>query len=220
MKDDALASNNFNQNRYWLLWVLATAGGWLAAYWISFLLNGLAFGLLQIDPAALSDSQALPESAQLPLLFLELASLFVIGAVVGGAQWLILRQQIPEVGRWPLFTAIGCLLTLFAGPYWFLLLGLGMGLLQWLILRNILNRTGWWSVVSAVAWPISNMTAGGLLGIVVGQLTNSMILAAMVSWVTSGAIVGAITGAALLWLLRENVALLKSLRQDKEVVSQ
>jgi hypothetical protein len=204
----------FNQTQLWLWWVLATAGGWLGAYWISGLLNVLVLNLLQIDLAALAGSESLPESVQLPLLFLQLATLFVVGVVVGGAQWFILRRQIPQIGRWPLFTAFGCLITVFAGPFALLLVGLGMGLLQWLILRNVLNRTGWWSPISAGAWVL-----GYFLGNMAGALLINVLdiaLAQLIAYATVGIVGGALTGVALLWLLRENAGLLESLRQERE----
>ncbi len=214
MKADTPASNDFNQNRYWLLWVLGTAGGWLTAYWVSILIGSLVLSSLPIDPATLSSSEPLPEAVQMPLLFLQVATLFIIGAIVGGAQWLLLRQQIPQVGRWPLFTALGCLITLFAGPYWLLFVGLGMGLLQWLILRNILNRSGWWSLISAGGWAL-----GFVLGDVVGLLLSSVLdvtLAQLLGYTTIGIVAGALTGVVLLWLLRENRVLLDGLREEAE----
>ncbi len=214
MKANTLTASRPNESQYWLLWVLATASGWLAAYWIGILLNGVVLSLLQVDPATLSGSQPPPESVQLPLLVLELATLFLIGAVVGGAQWLILRRQIPQIGRWPLFTAIGCLITLFAGPFWLLLSGLGMGLLQWLILRSILNRAGWWSPVSAGAWVL-----GYVLGNVTGLLLASVLdaaLAQLIGYAVVGIVGGALTGAFLLWLLRQNRTLLDGLHEEAE----
>jgi purine-cytosine permease-like protein len=94
-------------------------------------------------------------------------------------------------------------------------MGLGVGLAQWLLLRRDLNKTGWWPVMSAVAWPVGYML-GGILGALVGQTLNVPIIGGMVGSLLSGAIVGAITGAVLLWMLRENRALLDSMREEAE----
>ena len=204
----------FKPTQYWLSWMLATAGGWLAAYWLGGLLSSIVLSFLQIDPATLSGSETLPESLQIPLLILQLATLFVIGAAVGGAQWFILRRQLPQVGRWTLFTALGCLITVFAGPFALLLVGLGMGLLQWLILRSILNRTGWWAPVSVGAW---------VLGFIVGDLAGRLLVSAlvpaiaqMIGYTVVGIVGGAVTGALLLWMLRENRALLDGLHAEAQ----
>jgi hypothetical protein len=212
MTDTTNADRPFNQTRYVLWWIVGTATGWYAAYWLGLVLSGLVLGMLQISPAALSGTEPLPESAQLPLLFLQLATLFVIGLAIGIGQWLVLRQQVPQISRWPLFTALGGVVALFAGPYLFLLIGLGMSLLQWLILRNVLNRTGWWIIISAGAWALGYVL-GSMFSQVLAQALDAA-AAGMIGYVMVGIISGVLTGAALLWLLRENRVLLDGLRAE------
>jgi membrane associated rhomboid family serine protease len=86
--------------------------------------------------------------------------------------------------------------------------------MQWLLLRRALNRTGWWPVMNVVAWPLGSIL-GGALGAAVGMALGSPLVAEVVSLALTGAIIGAITGAVLLWLLRENAALLEGLRQER-----
>ena len=214
MTDVTTTERPFNQRQYWLLWVLATTGGWVTAYWISGLLSSIVLSLLQIDLAALAGAETLPESLRMPLLVLQVATLFVVGAVIGGAQWLVLRRQMPQVSRWPLFTAAGCLITMFAGQFALLLIGLGMGLLQWLILRGILNRSGWWAPISAGAW-VAGFFAGDLVGILLTGVVDGILLE-MIRYTAVGVVGGALTGVVLLWLLRENRELLDGLREEAE----
>ncbi len=201
MTDVTTTDRPFNQMQYWLWWTLSNLTGWL----IWALLN---FALLTFMSAA-----TLPAETG---LLVSAAFLLVVGAVLGGAQWWVLRQQVPQANRWIIFTALG-----FAGGAFFDLVfaGLGIGLVQWLLLRNVLNKTAWWTVINAVAWPIGSMV-GSLLGAAAGQLTNSIAVAVVVIWGSSGAIIGAITGAVLLWLLRENRVLLDGLRKEAEQAKQ
>ena len=79
--------------------------------------------------------------------------------------------------------------------------GLGSGMLQWLILRRKVPRAGWWlmanllgSLVGTIAFPIA----------VAISETGNWSLAIIVFGMGFGAGYGAITGAALLWLLRQS----------------
>jgi hypothetical protein len=79
--------------------------------------------------------------------------------------------------------------------------GLGSGILQWLILRRKVSRSGLWlmasllgSLVSSVAFPMA----------VAISETGNWTLAIMVFGTGFGAGHGAITGAALVWLLRQS----------------
>jgi len=197
MTNDATVERPFNPPQYWLLWVLANVTSWLV--WA--LLN---FGLLAVISVA-------NPPADLGLL-ISAAFLLVVGAVLGSAQWWMLRGQVPLTTRWIIFTALGFAIGAF---FDLTFAGLGVGLAQWLLLRNVLNKAGWWPVINAVAWPVGYLT-GSVLGAAVSQLTNSVTLAAVAIWGVSGAIIGAITGAVLLWLLRKNRALLDGLRAEAQ----
>jgi len=197
MTDDATVERPFNQSQYWLQWVLANVAGWLI------------WGMLNFVLVAVISTLNVPGELG---LFISLALLAIVGAILGGTQWWVLRQQVPQVSRWALFTALGfALATLFD----LIFAGLGVGVMQWLVLRNVFNKTTWWPVLNAAAWPLGTIV-GTLLGTLVGQLTNSLVLVIVITWGVAGAIIGALSGALLLWLLRENRALLESLRQERE----
>jgi hypothetical protein len=113
------------------------------------------------------------------------------GVGVGVLQWPILVRRIPRAWRWALTTALawlgGSILLVVTIPPdlhpWLsgLFLGPVVGLAQWLILRREVLWAGWWIVISTIAW-ISGLT------LLPGTLST-------------GAMVGAISGIALSLLL-------------------
>lgn len=211
MNDSEATPAAFNQPREWLLWTAANAGGWLLGSAMSFVLSTMlsVTGLgeaLNTDPASMSQETALI------LMGLSLAMFLIIGGSVGALQWLILRRHLADLPRWPIYTGLGFALGSFA---FLAFMGAGVGLLQWLLLRRDLNRTGWWPVMNAVAWPLGYLF-GGFIGAAVGNAIGSLLLGGLLGAALTGAIIGAITGAVLMWMLRENAALLESLRQERE----
>jgi len=127
----------------------------------------------------------------IPLLF----------ASIGIAQWLVLRRQVSEPGWWVLSSTVGGVVGLVVGLIvggavggvaveavgeladgnvvgglvGFAAFGASVGIAQWFVLRRKVSRAGWWVLASTV----------GVVVPVVGY--------------------GAITGAALVWLLRQPV---------------
>jgi len=210
MTDNTSTLSTFNQPLYWLKWVLATAGGWL----IGSLANVLVINLLGasgLGQALNAAPDQVPQSTALILAGVSLVLLLIVGFAVGALQWLVLRQQLPQISRWAIFTGLGFALGTFA---FLAFMGLGVGVAQWLLLRRDLNKTGWWPVMSAVAWPLAYMF-GGSLGALVGQAVNVPFIGGMVGAALIGAIAGAVTGAVLLWMLRENRALLDDLEKQR-----
>jgi len=211
MTDNASTFSTFNQPLYWAKWVLATAGGWF----IGSLANVVVINLLGAsglgDALNTTSPDQVPQSTALLLAGVSLVLLLIVGFAVGALQWLVLREQIPQVSRWAIFTGLGFALGTFA---FLAFMGLGVGVAQWLLLRRDLNKTGWWPVMSAVAWPLAYMF-GGSLGAIMGQALNVSFIGGMAGSALIGAIVGAITGAVLLWMLRENRALLDDLAKQR-----
>ncbi len=113
------------------------------------------------------------------------------GAVIGTAQWVVLRPSVREDGWWIPVSAAGWaggvavvsfLLPAINPIAAQAIIGGGMGLAQWLVLRWQVHRAWWWIVLSALGWTVAMM---GILG---GLL--------------EGALAGAVTGFALELLLR------------------
>jgi hypothetical protein len=138
----------------------------------------------------------------------------VMGATGGYFQWVALRERIAGAGLWGLASALGFGLAMgallatdpeenpaMAGFLVGTVFGLVSGILQWLILRRKVPRAGWWllanllgSLVGTIAFPIA----------VAISETGNWGLAIIVFGMGFGAGNGAITGAALVWLLRQS----------------
>jgi hypothetical protein len=211
MTDNTSTLSTFNQPLYWAKWVLATAGGWFIGSMANVVVINLLGATGLTDALNATSPDQVPQSAAVLLMGVSLALLLIVGFAVGALQWLVLRQQIPQLGRWVIFTGLGFALGTFA---FLAFMGLGVGLAQWLMLRRDLNKTGWWPVMSAVAWPLGYMF-GGSLGAIIGQAVNVPFIGGMLGSLLIGAIIGAITGAVLLWMLRENRALLDDLEKQR-----
>ena len=115
------------------------------------------------------------------------------GIAIGGMQWLVLRRQVSWAGWWVLANiagwVVGALLNLPFGLFVGFAVGLAAaGVMQWLVLRRQLSRATWWLLASFVAWAAGQVISG--LAFPVCQAP------------CSGAVIGAITGIALAWLLR------------------
>ena len=181
---------------YWLAWFLASAIG----YSLGAILGvSAAYRLFDRDPFDAVMGFTLGE---------------MMGATGGYFQWFVLRERIVGAGLWWLASALGFGLAMgameaantgenpaMAGILLGFIFGTATGLLQWLILRRNAPRAGWWllanllgSLVGAIALPISTT---------VGESGN-WDLAIMTFGLVFGAGHGAITGAALVWLVRQS----------------
>jgi len=82
-------------------------------------------------------------------------------------------------------------------------LGVALGVPQWLVLRRYVNKAGWWAPANAVAWavgmPVIFIGAGSVPP---GGIGWPVILCVALTLAVAGAVVGAIHGLALVWLLR------------------
>ncbi len=89
------------------------------------------------------------------------------GAVIGGAQWLVLRRHLGIDATWVVATAsglalgntVGAVLTDTGTGIGDLLLigvvaGIAVGTAQWTLLRERLRYAGFWIPVLTVAWPL------------------------------------------------------------------
>jgi hypothetical protein len=145
----------------------------------------------------------------LDILFLGI----VPGIGVGILQWLVLRRRVSGAGWWVLASAaagygilagfIGYSESLSFGTLLSLtgvvaLGGAAVGTLQWLVLRGKVSRAGWWVLASTVGWGLSVTMARAIPW---SNDETDVLLALAVT----GAVLGAVTGGALVWLLRQPV---------------
>lgn len=129
----------------------------------------------------------------------------LIGASLGLMQWLVLRLHISVAGWWILSTT----LSLTAGavitwgtlvpsiPSWinFSILGILVGGSQWLILKQYSSRALWWVFASLLGW---------VLFAEIGVRMAKMFPLEMryMAWPLVSILMGAVTGIALIHLLR------------------
>ena len=182
-----------NELGLWLGWTFATAGGMLLGFLPTILLvNVLNLGLAQI---------AVPVLA---------------GTVIGFAQWLVLRRYVTASTRWDWTDGIswaagyvlGLLLiqllpsTLFAAFIGYFLFGVIVALLQWPVLRREIPQVLTWLAASALAWAVGYWASQAVLSLFTDPLIPPVVSTTVIA-VTSGLVAGAITGLALIWIVRK-----------------
>ena len=182
-----------NELGLWLGWTLATAIGMLVGFLPTILLvDLLSLGLAQL---------AVPVLA---------------GTVIGFAQWLVLRRYVTSTTQWDWTDGIswaagyilGLLLiqvlhsTVFAAFIGYFLFGVIVALLQWPVLRREIPQVFTWVVASAIAWAIGYWASQAALSVFTDPLIDPVVGTTVIS-VTSGLVAGAITGVALIWIVRK-----------------
>ena len=121
----------------------------------------------------------------------------VVGGTVGTLQWLVLRRRGIRSAWWVAASIIawgvGAPAELIGGlTLSIAALAVLAGVLQGLALRGVVPRSHWWFPANLVAWSV-------FLGVV--RLTSQMSSPA-VGLGVGFALVGAITGMAMVWMLR------------------
>lgn len=194
----------------WFHWVVYTMVGFALAWGLSVLVGTYAPGGTFLGP------------------IVGVAGMVLVGL----AQWLVLRRYIRGMKwvGWIIATAVGQLLggiaaaVVVLGPIIFgvlgelpdtigitptqfligflsgLVLGLVIGFFQWVVLRRYILKTAtiWWIVGTALAQGV----AAGVAAIVRTDIGLGGLVTLLTSRLLFGAIVGAITGAVLLVILR------------------
>lgn len=189
---------NTNQNRiglrFWLAWLLASVMG----YGVGMLLGAyVAYGFFNRDPFDVTMGATLG---------------IVMGAAGGFAQWVVLRERISGAGWWILASAMG-FAAVFGlsravpsnnpatiGSIMAAAFGLVCGIPQWLILRRTVARAGWWVFAN-----ILGLLAGEIgfpIAIAISATNDDLNMLVVALVFAAG--YGAITGAALVWLLRQS----------------
>ncbi len=198
---------------FWLRWVLVCIVGWFLGIFIgSYLFNIIIYiEIFRRNALGFILANSIGGAA--------------LGSVVGLMQWLILRRRFSWAGWWIFASTVG---FAFAGGggtgaklaaiggyremgYWsglivewaiiMVLGGAVTGILQWLILRSQASRAGWWVLASTVGCG-SMVLWEACFGC---KFWGEGILPFLLLSVWSGAVLGMVTGGALVWLLRQSV---------------
>ena len=171
--------------RFWRRWVLATTIGWSVGIITAFIVSHLVAPIIYI---------VIPHETNLVFGL-------CLGAVVGYVQRRFAPNPMTASGRWVLSTTVGMgtpfVVVAIAQEIWsgitlgLVLIvavgGLVTGLLQLPNMRKHSTRSGWWVLTSIVGWGL-------------GWLT--MNLAFGVGLLLGGALLGMVTGGAMVWLLQ------------------
>jgi hypothetical protein len=191
ISESKVARNEFGM---WLEWTLATAFGMLLGF--------------------------LPSLVLVNIMDLALARLIVPlfeGFMVGLAQWVVLRKYVNVVSDWILAAgaswAIGYTLGLFIingltgtgldGFIGYILFGIIVGLVQWPLLRREIPNVWMWILANVIGW-----TSGFFLSQISldlffnGPVIDPVASTSVISGV-SGLVAGAITGVALIRIVRQ-----------------
>ncbi|HEX5840706.1 MAG TPA: hypothetical protein VFY26_22900 [Anaerolineales bacterium] len=178
----------------WLGWTIATAGGMLLGFLPTIpLVNLLDLGVAQI---------AVPVLA---------------GTVIGFAQWIVLRRYLTAHSNWELVDGVswaagyilGLLLvqslpnTFFVATLGYFLFGLIVAILQWPVLRREIPNLLVWVLANVVGWAVGFWASQAVLPLFFTDPLVQPAVSTTVIAVTSGLVAGAITGLALIWIVRK-----------------
>lgn len=183
-----------NEFGLWLGWTLATTAGML-------------FGLL-------------PFMLLVEDLDLWLARILVplwAGFLVGVFQWLVLKNYLTHSVDWILHGGAGWALGYALGLVviqivdenrlgaliGYILFGIIIGLIQWPVLRREIPNAIPWVLASVAGWALGSYTSQAVLNaFVTGDHVSQALSSAVISGIT-GLVAGAVTGLALVWIVRK-----------------
>ena len=159
---------------------------------------------------------SLPLINLLNLGFAQIIVPVLAGTIIGFAQWIVLRRYVTPSTQWVLADGIswaaGYILglfliqllpsTLFAAFIGYFLFGVIVALLQWPVLRREIPHVITWIVASAIAWAVGFWVSQAVLSLIFHGPAIAPTWSTSVIAVTSGLVAGAITGIALIWIVR------------------
>jgi hypothetical protein len=173
--------------RFWVIWVVITAVGWIMGTVLGFLLV-VALGLDDIADVILAA---------------------LAGFVACAMQALALLRRVPRAGHWVVassvawilvgvVTAAGSYALFMAGGTVFFVLGAMIGATQWLVVQRQASGVWLWLAVSAAGWGLGLILSWlGIYSLAGDDLVGALQVLA------GGVVAGPITGAALAYCLRK-----------------
>ena len=200
--------------KLWEWWLLATVVGTIVAVAIAILGSMIAMNFGPVST----------------IVMLHLIGALE-GLVLGFTQWLVLRRYIKHIGPWIIATGIASLIVWLVSVKFFAVLALisfnstmnanttfvirqavfGLGLwagavlgsAQWLVLRRHVHKGIGWVLANSLAWGLGLLVAFvGVTWVKPGELVLETAMLHIATGTAVGAIVGAITGIALVWFLK------------------
>ena len=183
-----------NEFALWLGWTLATTIG---------MLLGLLPFLLFIDI--------------LPLIFFRIAVPIWAGILVGSFQWFVLRRYLTSCSHWILNVGAGWALgfalgllviealnkTPLGALVGYIIFGLIIALIQWPVLRREIPHVIPWVIASILGWALGAYLSQWVLNLIVAGDVASQAISSLVISTGTGLVAGAITGLALVWIVRQ-----------------
>jgi hypothetical protein len=186
---------------FWLAWVLASIMGFGMGSLI-----GISVSYALLPGMGVTDEFGVAHLIMFGTL---------LGAMSGFLQWVVLREKVARAGPWVLASALGFAIAggtlgtmdinenyVMAGILFAAVFGVAAGILQWLVIRQRVVRAGLWilaSVFGSLVGSIAVPAAGAI-----SAVTDNYDLSTMVFGLLFGAGLGMITGAVLVWLLRQS----------------
>jgi hypothetical protein len=183
-----------NKLGLWAGWAIATGAGMLLGFLPSELLaDTLSLGVARV-----------------------LAPL-IAGILIGFFQWLLLRSYltdsadwIPSAGLgWMAGYALGLLvIRTLSGSAWetvfgYVVFGLIISAVQWPVLRREIPSLLPWAIANIIGWTLAYLIAQYVAGNLYLSLGLAPEITAAIIAGLSGLIAGAITGIALIWIVRQ-----------------
>src|SRR5215211_2169515 len=188
------AKVNRNEFGLWLGWTLATTIGML----LGFLLSIPLVNVLDLE---------------WPRVVVPL----VAGFLIGLSQWSVLRNYVVDTTDWILAAgtswAVGYTVGLFiinslastalGGFVGYVLFGVIVAIFQWPILRREMPHVLPWVLANVVGWTLGFYLGQLALNLFFNDPAIAPIASTSVISIVSGLVAGAITGIALIWIVRQ-----------------
>jgi len=162
-----------NEFGFWFAWVVATTAGML-------------LGFLPARPVA--------DVLGLGVAFIAAPLLAGAGWAIGYAAGLLLIQVLSSQQT--------------AGGFWMVLVsyalfGLIIALVQWPVLRREIPQAGLWILAGVIGWTLGFSIASAVELIIYDHFLTEPWLVSLLVQGISGLIAGAVTGLALVWIVRQ-----------------
>ena len=183
-----------NEFGLWLAWTLATGLGMLIGYLpLAFLIGSLDLGVARVI---------------VPI---------ITGILLGLAQWLVLRPYVSNSYDWILNHAVGWVVGFTLGLFvvqllsktplgmfvGFILFGVIVAVFQYPVLRREIPHLSTWILANVIGWTLGAYLSQLAAGVFFQNSVPTTFTSVLVTVGITGLVAGAITGLALIWIVRQ-----------------